>query len=390
MKRRRTAQGSLSEQEEKLRDYRPTPDLTLPDVYQEKADLAKERLRIFESAQHDARELNHSETERENEIFERLLRLAVTETHLRRDRDRQRASVGPAPIEESPPDIEQSVEAFKNSLDPAGDAARAATPGYDDRLKAYLTARIERRRWLTRETAATKEKVRRVLHKIAPTVAEDDLLDSAEVIARALVSARISDSWAPSPLLKKFQRHVRDAKSSLTNTEKWLRRIDIDLREMAASDRPDDLQTSVNGQLLDAAWNPGPPITSSVASYLGLSITSALESTRGANQLLSIPGISAPQGAPRNNPRLALFLVTAYIFHKLTRQKPASIGTDDGRPSGKQWNLCEEIWRIGWSGEANRKCAKPPEDMIRKAFKTFRDEHMRKEASCDVCRPVAT
>ena len=158
-----------------------------------------------------------------------------------------------------------------------------------------------------------------------PTVAEDDLQDSAEVIANALVSARISDSWTPSPLLKKFQRHVRDAKSSLANTEKWLRRIDIDLREMAAGDRPDDLQTSVNGQLLDADWEPGALINSSVASYLGLSITSALQSTRGANLLLSIPGISAPEGAPRNNPRLALFLVTAYIFHKLTGRSPSPL-----------------------------------------------------------------
>jgi|SRR5208282_482031 len=298
MKRKRSLQGSLGKQEEKLREYRPAADLTLPDVYQEKADLEKERLEIFESAQHDARELNHSEKDRENEIFERLLRLAVTETHLRRDRDRQRASVGPAPIEESPPDIEQAVEAFKNSLDPAGDAARAATPGYDERLKAYLTAKMERMRWLTRETAATKEKVRRVLHKIAPSVADGDLLDSAEVIARALVNARIFDSWTPSPLLRKFQRHVSDAKRSLTDTEKWLRRIDIDLREMAASERPDDLQISVNGQLLDADWEPGPPITSSVASYLGLSTTSALQATRETNLILKIPGISAPKGAP--------------------------------------------------------------------------------------------
>ncbi len=390
MKKQPKPQGSSVEQKKELHESRPAPDLTLRDVYQEKADLEKERLLIFESAQNEARELNQNEKDRENEILQSLLKLAIAETHLRRGRDQKRASVRPAPLEEPPPDIDQTVEQFKLSLDPAGDAARAATPGSDERLKAYLTAKMERMRWLTRETAAKKEKVRRVLHKIIPTVADDDLQNSAEVIANALVSARISDSWTPSPLLKKFQRHVRDAKSSLANTEKWLRRIDIDLREMATGDQPDDLQTSVNGQLLDADWEPGALITSSVASYLGLSITSALQSTRGANLLLSIPGISAPQGAPRNNPRLALFLVTAYIFHKLTGQKPVSIGTDDGRPSGKQWNLCEEIWRIGWPEEANRKGAKPPEDTIRKAFKTFRDDHLRKRASCDVCKPVAT
>ncbi len=389
MKKQPKPQGSSVQQKKELHECRPVPDLTLRDVYQEKADLEKERLGIFESAQRDARELNKSEKNREAETFDQLLRLAVTETHLRRDRDRDRASVS-APIEEPPPDIDQTVEQFKLSLDPAGDAARAATPGSDERLKAYLTAKMERMRWLTRETAATKEKVRRVLHKIIPTVADDDLQNSAEVIANALVTARILDSWTPSPLLKKFQGHVRDAKSSLANTEKWLRRIDIDLREMAASDRPDDLQISVNGQMLDADWEPGPPITSSVASYLGLSTTSALQATRETNLILKISGISAPKGAPRNHGRFAVYLVTAFVFHKLTGQKPASIGVDDNRPSGKQWNLCEEIWRIGWPEEANLKGAKPPEDTIRKAFKTFRDEHLRKRGSCDACRPVAT
>src|SRR5208283_2023870 len=297
MKKQPKPRGSSVEQKKELHESRPARDLTLRDVYQEKADLGKERLLIFESAQHEARDLNQDENDRENEIFEQLLRLAVTETHLRRDRDRERASVS-APIEEPPPDIDQTVEQYKLGLDPAGDAARAATPGFDQRLKALLTAKMERMQWLTRETAATKEKARRALHKIAPTVAEDDLLDSAEVIARALVTTRISDSWTPSPLLKKFQRHVSDAKRSLTDTEKWLRLIDIDLREMAASDRPDDLQTSVNGQLLDADWEPGPPITSSVASYLGLSTTSALQATRETNLILKIPGISAPKGAP--------------------------------------------------------------------------------------------
>ena len=389
MKKQPKPRGSSVEQKKELHESRPARDLTLRDVYQEKADLEKERLLIFESAQHEARDLNQDENDRENEIFEQLLRLAVTETHLRRDRDRERASVS-APIEEPPPDIDQTVEQYKLGLDPAGDAARAATPGFDERLKALLTAKMERMRWLTRETAATKEKVRGVLHKIAPTVAEHDLMDSAEVIASALVNARIFDSWTPSSLLRKFQRHVSAAKRSLTDSEKWLRRIDIELREMAASDRPDDLQISVNGQLLDADWEPGPPITSSVASYLGLSTTSALEATRATNLILKISGISAPKGAPRNHGRFAVYLVTAFVFHKLTGQKPASIGTYDGRPSGKQWNLCEKIWRIGWPGEANRKGAKPPEDMIRKAFKTFRDEHLRKRGACDACRPVAT
>jgi len=159
---------------------------------------------------------------------------------------------------------------------------------------------------------------------------------------------------------------------------------------MAASDRPNDLQTSVNGQLLDVEWEPGPPITSSVASYLGLSISSALEAVRSTNLILQIPGISAPKGAPRNHGRFAVYLLAAYVFHRLTGRKPASIGTDDGHPSGKQWNLCEEIWRIGWPKEANLKGAKPPEDTIRKAFRTFRDEHLRKRGSCDVCKPVAT
>lgn len=384
MKKRPKPRGSSVEQQKELGEGRSAPAFTLRDVYQEKADLGQERLRIFESAQHDARELNQSENDRENEILQLLLKLAVAETHLRRDLDRRRASAGPAPIEEeSPPDIEQSVEAFKNSLDPAGDAARAATPGYDQMLKAYLTTKQERMRWLTRETAATKEKVRGVLHKIVPTVADDDLLESAEVIARALVTARISDSWTPSSLLRKFQRHVGDAKRSLKETEKWLRRIDIELREMAASDRPDDLQISVNGQLLDASWEAGPPITSSINSYLGLSATSALQATRTTNLLLEIPGISAPKGAPRNHGRFAVCLIMALVFHRLTGQKPASIGIDAGRPSGKQWNLCEEVWRIGWPEEA-----KPPEDMIRKAFRSFRDDHLRKLGSCDVCRSV--
>jgi hypothetical protein len=155
---------------------------------------------------------------------------------------------------------------------------------------------------------------------------------------------------------------VRDARRSLANAEKWLRRIDIDLREMAASGRPDDLQMSVNGQSLDAEAGPGSLITSSAAEYLSLSTTSALQTTREANLILSIPGISAPKGAPRNNSRLAVFLITAYIFHKVTRQRPASIGIDgDGHPAGRQWELCENIWKIGWPSEA----AKPPEDVIR-------------------------
>ena len=390
MKKTGKPQTSPVAQEKRLHGDGPHDGLTLRDVYQEKADLERERLLIFESAQHDARELNQNEKDRENEILQSLLKLAVAETHLRRDLDRRRASAGPAPTEESPPDFDQSVEAFKNSLDPAGDAARAANPGYDRMLKAYLTAKRERMRWLTQETAATKEKVRGVLHKIAPTGSDDDLLESAEVIANALVTARISDSWTPSSLLRKFQRHVSDAKRSLTDTEKRLRRIDIDLREIAASERPGDLQTSVNGQLLDADWEPGPPITSSVESYLGLSISSALEATRSTNLILKIPGVSAPKGAPRNHGRFAVYLVAAYVFHRLTDQKPASIGTDDGSPSGKQWNLCEEIWRIGWPKEANLKGAKPPEDTIRKAFRTFRDEHLRKRGSCNVCRPIAT
>jgi hypothetical protein len=390
MKKQPKPKGYSIALQKELLEYRPASDLTLRDLYQEKADLEKERLLIFESAQNAARELSQNEKDRENEILQSLLKLAVAETHLRRDLDRRRASAGPAPIEESPADIDQSVEAFKNSLDPAEDATRAAASGYDERLKAYLTAKMERMRWLTQETAATKEKVRGALRKITSKVADDDLSDSAEVIARALVTARISDSWTPSSLLGKFQRHVGDAKRSLTETEKWLRRIDIDLREIAASDHSDDLQTSVSGQLLDADWEPGPLITSSVDSYLGFSISSALEATRSTNLILKIPGISAPKGAPRNHGRFAVYLVAAYVFHRLTGQKPASIGTDDGRPSGKQWNLCEEIWRIGWPEDANRKGAKPPEDTIRKAFKTFRDEHLRKRGSCDACRPVAT
>ena len=390
MKKQPKPQGSSVEQKKELHESRPAPDLTLRDVYQEKADLEKERLVIFESAQNEARELSQNEKDRENEILQSLLKLAIAETRLRRDRDQKRASVRPAPLEEPPPDIDQTVEQFKLSLDPASDAARAATPSSDERLKAYLTAKMERMRWLTRDTAATKEKVRRVLHKIIPTVADDDLQNPAEVIASALVNARIFDSWTPSSLLRKFQRHVSAAKRSLTDSEKWLRRIDIELREMAASDRPDDLQISVNGQMLDADWEPGPLISADVASYLGLSTSRALEGTRATNLILTIPGISAPEGRPRNHARLALFLATADIFHKLTRQKPALIGIDDSHPSGKQWNLCEEIWRIGWPEEANRKDAKPPEDTIRKAFKTFRDDHLRKRASCDVCKPVAT
>ena len=389
MKKQPKLRGSSVEPQKEFAEYRPSPDLTLREVYQGKADLERERLLIFESAQNAARELSQNERSRENEILRSLLKLAVDETYLRRDLDRRRASAG-APVEESPPDMEQSVEAFKNSLDPAGDATRAAAPDYDERVKVYLTAKMERMGWLTRETAATKEQVRGALRKIAFMVADNDLSDSAEVIARALMTARISESWTPSSLLRKFQRHVGDAKRSLTETEKWLRRIDIDLREMAASDRLGDLQTSVNGQLLDADWELGPPITSSVASYLGLSTASALEATRATNLILKIPGISAPKGAPRNHGRFAVYLVVAYVFHRLTGQKPASIGTDDGRPSGKQWTLCEEIWRIGWSKEANLKDAKPPEDTIRKAFKAFRDAHLRKQGSCDVCRPVAT
>jgi hypothetical protein len=379
-----------SEHVERLDGDGPQNSLTLRDVFQEKADLEQERLRIFESAQHDARELSQNEKDREDEILQLLLKLAAAETHLRRDQDRRRASSS-APLGEPPPDTEQIVvEQFKLGLDPGRDAVRAAMPGYDEKLKALLRAKTERMRRLTQETAVAKEKIRIALLKTAPTLAEDDLLDSAEVIASALVTARLSDSLTPSSLLKKFQRHVSQAKRSLTDTEKWLRRIDIDLREMAASDRPGDLQTSVNGQLLDADWEPGPPITSSVVSYLGLSISSALEATRSTNLILKIPGISAPKGAPRNHGRFAVYLVAAYVFHRLTGQKPTSIGTDDGRPSGKQWNLCEEIWRIGWPKEANLKGAKPPEDTIRKAFKAFRDEHLRKRGSCDVCRPVAT
>jgi hypothetical protein len=390
MKRTRRPRKSSVEQEERLHLNGLQDGLTLRDVYQEKADLEKERVQIFESVQYEARDLNQNEKYREDQILQSLLKLAITETHLRRDLDRRRASMGPAPIEEPPQNLDQSVEQFKLSLDPAGDAVRSATPDYDERLKPYLTAKMERMRWLTRETAATKEKVRGALRKIAPMVPEDDLRDSAEVIARALMAARISDHWTPSPLLKKFQRHVSAAKRSLTDAEKWLRRIDIELREMTASDRPSDLQTSVNGQLLDADWEPGPPITTSIGSYLGLSISSALEATRATNLILRIPGVSAPKGAPRDHGRFAVYLVTAFCFHRLTGQRPASIGTDDGHPSGRQWNLCEEIWRIGWPEDANRKSAKPPEDTIRKAFKAFRDEHLRKRGSCDVCRPVAT
>jgi hypothetical protein len=389
MKRTRRPQSSVEQEETLYRDGLQD-GLTLRDVYEEKADLEKERQQIFESVQHEARELNQNEKYREKEILQLLVKLAIAETHLRRDLDRRRASVGPAPIEEPPQNLDQAVEQFKLGLDPAGDALRSATPDYDERLKRYLTAKMERMRWLTRETATTKEKVRGALHRIAPMVPEDELLDSAEVIASALMAARISDHWTPSPLLKKFQRHVSAAKRSLTDTEKWLRRIDIELREMAASDRPGDLQTSVNGQLLDADWEPGPPITSSIGSYLGLSISSALEATRATNLILRIPGVSAPKGAPRDHGRFAAYLVAALVFHRLTGQKPASIGTDDGRPSGKQWNLCEEIWRIGWPEDANRKGAKPPEDTARKAFKTFRDEHLRKRGSCEVCRSIAT
>src|SRR5260370_42543596 len=111
MKKKGKPYGSSIEQQEELREDRPAPDLTLRDFYQGKADLKKERLLIFESAQHDARALNLSERDRENEILQLLLKLGVAETHLRRDLDRRRASARPAAIEEeSPPDIEQSVE----------------------------------------------------------------------------------------------------------------------------------------------------------------------------------------------------------------------------------------------------------------------------------------
>jgi hypothetical protein len=389
MKRQPKPKRSSIALQKELLEYRPASDLTLRDLYQERADLEKERLVIFESAQHDARDLKQNEKDREIEILQSLLKLAIAETHLRRNQDRRRASAS-VPIEEPAPDTEHAIEQFKLGLEPTSDAVRTATPGYDERFKAMLTAKIKRMRWLTQETATIKEKVRGVLHNIAPAIADVDLLDSAEVIAGALVTARISDSWTPSRLLKKFQRHVSAAKRSLTDTEKWLRRIDIDLREMTASDRPGDLQTSVNGQLLDADWEPGPLITSNVDNYLGLSISSALEAIRSTNLILKIPGISAPKGAPRNHGRFALYLVTAHVFHKLTGQKPTSIGTDDGHPSGRQWNLCEEIWRIGWPKEANLKGAKPPEDTIRKAFRTFRDEHLRKRNSCDVCKLLAT
>lgn len=389
MKKRSKPQGYSVKHQKNLDKCLPAPDLTLREVYQEKADLEKERFLIFESAQNAARELIQNEKDREDEILQSLLKLAIAEIHLRRDQDRRRASVS-APIDEPPSDTEQAAEQFKLGLDPTRDAVRATPPGYDEKLKAMLTAKMERMRWLTQETATIKEKVRGALYKVAPTVAEDGLLDSAEVIANALVTARIADSWTPSAQLKKFRRHATDAMRSLTKAEKWLRRIDIDLREIAASEQPGDLQTSVNGQLLDADWEPGPSITSNVDSVLDLSISSALEAIRSTNLILKIPGISAPKGAPRNHGRFAVYLVVAYVFHRLTGQKPASIATDDGRPSGKQWNLSDEIWRIGWPKEANLKSAKPPEDTIRKAFRTFRDEHLRKRSSCDVCKSVAT
>ena len=98
--------------------------------------------------------------------------------------------------------------------------------------------------------------------------------------------------------------------------------------------------------------------------------------------MLSTPGISPVQGAPKKHAQIALFLMAAASFHRIARNEPAGIATDpaDGLPVWTAMGVLVALWQLARPNDQD-----PPISIIKKAAETFRNQHRRKSHTCQVC-----